>query len=41
MFLTYRYVMIAPSLLGEGPPARIVMFHPVWAMSDFPIVESV
>jgi hypothetical protein len=41
MFVTHRYVMIAPRLLGEGPPARIVMPQPACAMRDFPIVESV
>jgi hypothetical protein len=41
MFVTHRYVMMAPWLLGDGPPARIVMFQPVWAMRDWPIVEGV
>lgn len=39
--LTYKNVMIIPLFSGEGPPARIVMFHPVWSMSDVPNVARV
>ena len=35
--LTYKKLMITPSCPGEGPPARIVIFHPVCSMSDAPI----
>jgi len=35
--LTYKKLMIIPSCSGEGPPARIVIFHPVCSMSDAPI----
>jgi hypothetical protein len=30
-----------PSLSGIGPPARIVMGHPVWIINDSPTVASV
>ena len=38
---TYKKVMIIPSCSGEGPPARIVICHPVCSMSDAPIVSRV
>lgn len=33
--------MICPPVSGEGPPTRIVTFHPVCSMIDFPTVASV
>ena len=38
---TYKKDMIIPSCSGEGPPARIVICHPVCSMSDAPIVFRV
>ena len=35
--LTYKKLMITLSCSGEGPPARIVIFHPVYSMSNAPI----
>jgi len=39
--MTYRYVTIAPPLAGKGPPATMLIFHPVCCMMELPHVASV
>src|SRR5271168_5607604 len=39
--LTNKNDIILPSLSGDGPPAMIVICHPVWFIRDSPIVASV
>ena len=40
MLMSYRYVTIVPFLSGKGPPARMLMFHPVCCMRESPHVAS-
>ena len=39
--MTYRYVTIMLLLAGKGPPATMLIFHPVCCMIELPHVTSV
>ena len=38
--MTYKYVIIMPLFSSEGPPARMLICHPVCCIRDLPIIAS-